>query len=253
MHTQHQQTPGKNRRRGKGDNDNEKRELTIKEEGQEVRTHTPPLFSSPQHAPIQTILPQRPIPGGPPLRLVSSPLRRARATVRDSQAQHSRLSRHTRTLARLQYAQCMKMLGSGRITAQCFDGKTRLAHIRGKMRKKEWVNVGDIVLLGLRDYQDDKADVIQKFNAEEARRLKALGECTCTPLHRIVHAAQRTHLVRRLHPASVFLVRTITDLHAFSPPLPCFTGYLPDASLETGDGQKADNEDDDCAFDFEDI
>ena len=39
----------------------------------------------------------------------------------------------------------------------CFDGVTRLGHIRGKMRKKVWVSAGDIVLVGLREYQDDKA------------------------------------------------------------------------------------------------
>jgi len=32
------------------------------------------------------------------------------------------------------------MLGNGRLEAQCFDGKKRLAHIRGKMRKRVWVN-----------------------------------------------------------------------------------------------------------------
>ena len=31
------------------------------------------------------------------------------------------------------------MLGNGRLEAQCFDGVKRLAHIRGKMRKKQWV------------------------------------------------------------------------------------------------------------------
>ena len=34
------------------------------------------------------------------------------------------------------------------------------------------VNTGDIVLLGLRDYQDEKADVILKYLADEARSLK---------------------------------------------------------------------------------
>merc|ERR1712178_279471 len=57
----------------------------------------------------------------------------------------------------------------------CFDGKERLCNIRGKMRKKVWIGVGDIVLLGLRDFQDEKADVIQKYNPDEARRLKAQG------------------------------------------------------------------------------
>ena len=33
----------------------------------------------------------------------------------------------------------------------------------------------DIILVGLRDYQDQKADVIMKYNSDEARRLKNLG------------------------------------------------------------------------------
>ena len=49
------------------------------------------------------------------------------------------------------------MLGNGRCECYCFDGVTRLGHIRGKMRKKVWVSAGDIVLVGLREYQDDKA------------------------------------------------------------------------------------------------
>ncbi|GAA5838038.1 hypothetical protein JCM11251_006831 [Rhodosporidiobolus azoricus] len=100
---------GKNRRRGKNENDGDKRELVFKEEGQE-------------------------------------------------------------------YAQVLKMLGNGRVEAMCFDGEKRLAHIRGKMRKKVWINQGDIILLSLREFQDDKADVIQKYSADEARKLKQYGE-----------------------------------------------------------------------------
>uniref|UniRef100_A0A914WH61 Eukaryotic translation initiation factor 4C n=1 Tax=Plectus sambesii TaxID=2011161 RepID=A0A914WH61_9BILA len=100
---------GKNRRRGKNENDILKRELVFKEDGQE-------------------------------------------------------------------YAQVTKILGNGRLTAFCFDGKTRLCHIRGKLRKKVWINHSDIILVGLRDYQDDKADVILKYNPDEARNLKTYGE-----------------------------------------------------------------------------
>jgi len=39
-----------------------------------------------------------------------------------------------------------------------------------------WINGGDIILVGLRDYQDGKADVILKYSADEARNLKAYGE-----------------------------------------------------------------------------
>jgi len=100
---------GKNRRRGKNENEGLKRELVFKEDGQE-------------------------------------------------------------------YAQVTKMLGNGRLEAMCFDGVKRLCHIRGKLRKKVWINQSDIVLIGLRDYQDAKADVILKYSADEAGNLKSYGE-----------------------------------------------------------------------------
>ena len=39
-----------------------------------------------------------------------------------------------------------------------------------------WIGTGDIILVGLRDYQDTKADVILKYNPDEARNLKSYGE-----------------------------------------------------------------------------
>lgn len=39
-----------------------------------------------------------------------------------------------------------------------------------------WINSGDIILIGLRDYQDQKADVILKYLNDEARTLKSMGE-----------------------------------------------------------------------------
>jgi len=103
---------GKNRRRGKNENDDVKRELILKEPGQS-------------------------------------------------------------------YAQVTRILGNGYIEAFCFDsagGKKRLCHIRGKLRKKQWINQGDVILVGLRDYQDDKADVIMRYLADEARELKRMQE-----------------------------------------------------------------------------
>ena len=37
---------------------------------------------------------------------------------------------------------------------------------------KVWINVGDIILLSVREFQDDKADVINKYNNDEIRALK---------------------------------------------------------------------------------
>lgn len=68
------------------------------------------------------------------------------------------------------------MLGSGYLEATCFDGEKRIVHIRGKLRKKVWINQGDLILISLRDFQDNKGDVILKYTADEARQLKQLGE-----------------------------------------------------------------------------
>ena len=73
-------------------------------------------------------------------------------------------------------ARVEKMLGNGRLNAYCYDGKTRMCNIRGKMRKKIWIKLGDIILIALREFQDAKADVIHKYAPEEARKLKAMGE-----------------------------------------------------------------------------
>lgn len=77
-----------------------------------------------------------------------------------------------------EYAQVTKILGGCRVEAKCFDGKTRVAHIRGAMTRKikVWILMDDVILVGLRDFQDDKADVIAKYELDEVRKLKKLGE-----------------------------------------------------------------------------
>ena len=77
-----------------------------------------------------------------------------------------------------EYAQITRMLGNGRLEAFCFDGVNRLCHIRGKLRKRVWMGVGDIVLLGLRDFQDQKADIILKYDGG-ARNVGRAGYISC--------------------------------------------------------------------------
>jgi len=77
-----------------------------------------------------------------------------------------------------EYCKVIKMLGNARLEGDCFDGKKRLCIIRGNMskRRKVWIKVGDIILVGLRDFQDDKADVLLKYSDEEVRQLKLYDE-----------------------------------------------------------------------------
>ena len=75
------------------------------------------------------------------------------------------------------YAQILRLLGQGRVEANCFDGPTkRMCTIRGKLRNRVWMNVGDVILVSLREFGDDKADVIHKYYPEEGFELQELGE-----------------------------------------------------------------------------
>ena len=74
-----------------------------------------------------------------------------------------------------EYAEVMKTLGSRRFEVSS-NNKTRLAHLRGNMRRGNWVNPGDFVLISLRDYQDNKCDILHKYSSEDLQKLKKLGE-----------------------------------------------------------------------------
>jgi len=49
-------------------------------------------------------------------------------------------------------------LGSDRLEAFCLNNAGR---------KKQWINQEDVILVGLRDYQDDKGDVIMRYLGKE--------------------------------------------------------------------------------------
>eukprot|EP00605_Chrysophyceae_sp_TOSAG23-4_P001741 GSChrysophyteH1.ASY1.ANO1.1928.1 assembled CDS len=75
-----------------------------------------------------------------------------------------------------EYAQVLRMLGDGRLALACYDNKARVGLIRGTMRRRVWITTGDIVLVGLREFQSDKADVIHKYTSDEARKLQEYKE-----------------------------------------------------------------------------
>lgn len=69
------------------------------------------------------------------------------------------------------YAKVTKVLGDGRFVCAGFDGTDRLGVVRGRLRRRAWVKVGEIVLVALRDFQDSKSDIIDIYTADEVRRL----------------------------------------------------------------------------------
>jgi translation initiation factor 1A len=75
-----------------------------------------------------------------------------------------------------EYAQVIKILGDGRFECNCTDGVKRIAHVRGKMRKRIWIANGDIILVSLRDFEPEKCDVVEKYKEKEVAKLKKAGE-----------------------------------------------------------------------------
>jgi len=75
-----------------------------------------------------------------------------------------------------EYAQVIKILGDGRFECNCTDGIKRIAHVRGKMRKRIWIANGDIILVSLRDFEPEKCDVVEKYKEKEVAKLKKAGE-----------------------------------------------------------------------------
>jgi len=75
------------------------------------------------------------------------------------------------------YAVVTRMLGNRRILAKCEDQKERLCIIPGKFKgKKNWISVGNLILLNIRDYQDSKYDVIYVYTSNDFKRLKRDNE-----------------------------------------------------------------------------
>ena len=78
------------------------------------------------------------------------------------------------------YALVNKLLGNCRVTVSYVDPKKGVIEILSKMRKtlkrkKQWVKVGNYVLISLRDFEDGKADVIHVYNDQEMNDLKRKG------------------------------------------------------------------------------
>ena len=71
-----------------------------------------------------------------------------------------------------EYAQITACKGNCRFDVKCFDGTDRIGILCGTMRKRKFVNLMDIVLVSLRDFQDNKCDIIDTYDDNQVRVLK---------------------------------------------------------------------------------
>ena len=72
-----------------------------------------------------------------------------------------------------------KMQGFDRVLVQCRDGHTRVARIRGKMKRRTWIREGDIVLVSPWDFQgDERGEIFWRYTSNQVDRLRREGVLT---------------------------------------------------------------------------
>ena len=66
------------------------------------------------------------------------------------------------------FAIAERLMGGSRINAICEDGKSRMARIPGKMKRRARVRAGDLLIIKPWEIQDEKADVVHRYTRTQA-------------------------------------------------------------------------------------
>ncbi len=66
-------------------------------------------------------------------------------------------------------------LGAARVLIRCLDGKSRNCRVPGRLKRKLWLREGDVVLVEPWEFDNEKGDVIFKYNPAAIDRLKRKG------------------------------------------------------------------------------
>lgn len=61
------------------------------------------------------------------------------------------------------FAIVTKMHGTDQIRAICEDGIERGCRITGKMKKKVWIRLNDVIIVKVWDFQPSKGDVVWRY------------------------------------------------------------------------------------------
>lgn len=73
------------------------------------------------------------------------------------------------------FAIAEQLLGGSRIRVVCEDGKSRMARIPGKMKRRMWIREGDLLIIKPWDFQDEKCDVKYRYFKTQAQYMSRNG------------------------------------------------------------------------------
>jgi len=70
----------------------------------------------------------------------------------------------------------VKLLGYDRVLVKCQDGHERVCRIRGKMKRRVWIRIRDVVLVSPWDFQSEtRGDLIWRYTKAQAEILRQKG------------------------------------------------------------------------------
>ena len=76
------------------------------------------------------------------------------------------------------FARVLQVLGNRNVLVYCNDNITRLCHIRGSIKKDMWINIGDVVLISIRDFllekdgKYEKGDILHRYDRDDYSKIK---------------------------------------------------------------------------------
>lgn len=73
----------------------------------------------------------------------------------------------------------IKLAGGDNVVVKCNDEKIRVCRISGKIKRRMWIRVNDIVLVAPWDFRSDKADIVWRYIAAHADKLQQDGLIAC--------------------------------------------------------------------------
>lgn len=73
-------------------------------------------------------------------------------------------------------------LGGSRARVKCFDGKSRICRIPGRLKRRLWIRENDTILVEPWELDNEKGDIIFKYRDNQIAVLKRKGLIKDTPL-----------------------------------------------------------------------
>jgi translation initiation factor 1A len=81
-----------------------------------------------------------------------------------------------------QFGIVTQLMGANQVKVICQDGVERGCRIPGKLRKRVWVRVDDVVIVKVWDFQPSKGDIVWRFLGNQTEWLKRSGKLEGLPV-----------------------------------------------------------------------